>query len=893
MAAVIQPISIFTSPSYQQVYSDPFLNDIGYAVTRSISAFRDSTNTPQPLVIGATSNLSLETANNMNLYAGMSNSFLYYQTWMNGSTRVDRQVLNVNANLTQTIFNYPQDVIIQSTSSNNPQATLQDVTFSRNNSNTLVDTTQSNFYFTKNITAAQNVQVGQNMFVNGSLFSCNLNVWLDKVNTPYSRIGYGFRINSNDQLELIKYAKYGSGDVLKKVAIFGTNPIGSNDRSDSSNYLVFNSLGQFGVGNSSNNSFTPLNSYGNAVNPLSNLFTQALTMSNVTSMDSSAIRFFQPSIFAQGIVYTSNDVNVGGSLNVANNFSIGGSFSVASSLSTNSNLYVAGNAAFGIALSNALAPVHIENVDVNSNSLYTTGGISACNLTLRNGGVLNITGNVTQRRGIKFDNSTFPNLNRAIQLFGDDSTHNNYYGMGVSSATLQLCTNTDIAFFSTNTEVMRMSLSALTLRGTLNTTSNINVSSNIFCGNTISCSNATCSNITVSSNVNVFGNIIPDRQIVYPNATGRRLVLWQFAPNTGYSGLGYESFTFRFSLVDATQSFAWGAGNNANGNIADLARLHGTTGNLDVLGNITSSNTISCRNATCSNITVNNSLTTSNVAASNINVNSMISGATSTSGLTVSGTTTLNGVTTINNDMVINGSLITVNTSNMVVSDNLISLNNGLTTSPSLMPTSGFEIRRGTASNSYFILYDESAQLLRAGFSNSAASSLNPVCTRADGLATGYPYYDASSRNLINRGLSNADITDAPLSYSTSNVLFNNAGSVGIGTNVPTYKLHVAGDVFAADFKASSDRRLKKDFEVIGGALDKIRQISGYTFSRVEGAGDKRFAGVVAQEMQAVLPEVVDTDTNGFLNVSYGNIAALLIQGIKELDDKLTKLIGV
>ena len=124
------------------------------------------------------------------------------------------------------------------------------------------------------------------------------------------------------------------------------------------------------------------------------------------------------------------------------------------------------------------------------------------------------------------------------------------------------------------------------------------------------------------------------------------------------------------------------------------------------------------------------------------------------------------------------------------------------------------------------------------------------MCTRVDSLANGYTYYDASSSNLINRVLSNADINDAPWSYTTSNVFYTNTGSVGIGTNTPNYKLHVQGDVFATDFKASSDRRLKKDFEVIGSALDKIHQISGYTFSRL--TGEKRFAGVIAQEMQAV-----------------------------------------
>ncbi|NBR26731.1 MAG: hypothetical protein EBU08_23740, partial [Micrococcales bacterium] len=287
-------------------------------------------------------------------------------------------------------------------------------------------------------------------------------------------------------------AKYGSGDVLKKVAIFGTNPIGSNDRSDSSNYLVFNSLGTFGVANSSNNSFTPLNAYGTSATPLSNLYTTALTMSNSTFIDSFSSRFLQPSMYVQSVVYTSNDVNVGGSLNVTNNFSIGGSFSVGSSLSTNSNLYVAGNAAFGVALSNALAPVHMNNVDANSNSLYVSGAISACNMTVRSGGVMNIFGNVSQKRGIKFDNSVSQQLTRAIQIVGDDATHNNFVGIGASGNYLQLCAYSEVRMYSENSECFRAGVSGISTR--------FNVSGSNFTG-----SNFTMSSLTVNNGVTIGG----------------------------------------------------------------------------------------------------------------------------------------------------------------------------------------------------------------------------------------------------------------------------------------------------------------------------------------------------------------------------------------------------
>ena len=80
----------------------------------------------------------------------------------------------------------------------------------------------------------------------------------------------------------------------------------------------------------------------------------------------------------------------------------------------------------------------------------------------------------------------------------------------------------------------------------------------------------------------------------------------------------------------------------------------------------------------------------------------------------------------------------------------------------------------------------------------------------------------------------------------------------------------------------ASDIRLKSNIKKIDGALDKIDKISGYTFD-MEG---KREAGIIAQEIKEVLPEVVgefEKDGERYLNVDYPKIIALLIEAIKEL----------
>lgn len=116
---------------------------------------------------------------------------------------------------------------------------------------------------------------------------------------------------------------------------------------------------------------------------------------------------------------------------------------------------------------------------------------------------------------------------------------------------------------------------------------------------------------------------------------------------------------------------------------------------------------------------------------------------------------------------------------------------------------------------------------------------------------------------------------------------------LGVGTSNPLYPLHVAAgsgstSIFAAgDITGLSDASVKTDLRVIEGALEKLRAISGYTFVRTDDTNPKRHAGVIAQEVKAVLPEVV-TEDNGKLCVAYGNMIALLIEAIKELDNKLT-----
>ena len=95
----------------------------------------------------------------------------------------------------------------------------------------------------------------------------------------------------------------------------------------------------------------------------------------------------------------------------------------------------------------------------------------------------------------------------------------------------------------------------------------------------------------------------------------------------------------------------------------------------------------------------------------------------------------------------------------------------------------------------------------------------------------------------------------------------------------------------AGNITAYSDSRLKENVEVIENALSKVQAMRGVTFTRndVEDK-EERHAGVIAQEVEVVFPEVVSENNEGIKNVAYGNMVGLLIEAVKELKQEVEDL---
>ena len=130
----------------------------------------------------------------------------------------------------------------------------------------------------------------------------------------------------------------------------------------------------------------------------------------------------------------------------------------------------------------------------------------------------------------------------------------------------------------------------------------------------------------------------------------------------------------------------------------------------------------------------------------------------------------------------------------------------------------------------------------------------------------------------------NATITgNLTVNGSFSGNLNLTPSSVGLG-NLSNNGNNLAGNFTATgNVTAFSDERLKENVETIEGALEKVAQMRGVMYDK-EG---KRGTGVIAQEMQQVMPEVVQDGE--YLSVAYGNIVGVLIEAIKEIKTELEK----
>jgi len=135
------------------------------------------------------------------------------------------------------------------------------------------------------------------------------------------------------------------------------------------------------------------------------------------------------------------------------------------------------------------------------------------------------------------------------------------------------------------------------------------------------------------------------------------------------------------------------------------------------------------------------------------------------------------------------------------------------------------------------------------------------------------------------------------INVPTSDTDFKITGNDG-GSGITALTLDMSGAgaaTFNNDVTAFSDKRLKTDIKPITNSLDKVMQMQGVYYKRNDVEDAREQVGVLAQDMEAILPEVVITadDEIQTKSVDYGKITSVLIEAIKELKEEINELKGV
>ena len=136
---------------------------------------------------------------------------------------------------------------------------------------------------------------------------------------------------------------------------------------------------------------------------------------------------------------------------------------------------------------------------------------------------------------------------------------------------------------------------------------------------------------------------------------------------------------------------------------------------------------------------------------------------------------------------------------------------------------------------------------------------------------------------------------NSPGNFELISILQN--GNVGVGTVSPIYKLDVAGSAHATSFPTSSDERFKREVRPLTQVLEKLDKIRGISFEWNERyaslgrATGHREIGVIAQEVEAVFPELVTTwGDDRYRAIDYGRLTAVLVEAIKQLKEETEAL---
>ena len=150
-----------------------------------------------------------------------------------------------------------------------------------------------------------------------------------------------------------------------------------------------------------------------------------------------------------------------------------------------------------------------------------------------------------------------------------------------------------------------------------------------------------------------------------------------------------------------------------------------------------------------------------------------------------------------------------------------------------------------------------------------------------------------SSDLVIKSAGNNNDIlfkgVDASSTITALQLDMSEGGDAYFTADISGSTIRASGDIIAYN---SSDERLKDNVTYIGKPLEKLQKIGGYEFdwNKNQNIYSGHDVGVLAQEIESILPEAVKDRSSGYKGVQYDKIIPLLIESIKELNQKVDHL---
>ena len=141
--------------------------------------------------------------------------------------------------------------------------------------------------------------------------------------------------------------------------------------------------------------------------------------------------------------------------------------------------------------------------------------------------------------------------------------------------------------------------------------------------------------------------------------------------------------------------------------------------------------------------------------------------------------------------------------------------------------------------------------------------------------------------------LGNVYITDTTNSTSSTTGALRVSGGLGVaGNSFFGSNLNVLGNFTSASTTTSSDARLKMNIKPIDDALNKVLSLNGVTYDWIDKNkySDRGQIGLIAQDVEKILPELVLTDNEGMKSVNYSQMVSILIEAVKEQNKMIMEL---